>query len=109
MVATGQEYRLWFSEDLRDQHEDNNVGPSCTMKKKLFTKKGDKVVWKTLTMATEFVISYFVCTLKQICKSPLAGRSLHSSPSLFSALIRYGYVTRSPQLIARHDRRTFTE
>lgn len=44
MVATGQEYRLWFSEDLRDQHEDNNVGPSCTkvlltMKKKLFTKK----------------------------------------------------------------------
>ena len=33
-----------------------------------FYKKGDKVVWKTLTMATEFVISYFVCTLKQICQ-----------------------------------------
>lgn len=37
MVATGQEYRLWFSEDLRDQHEDNNVGPSCT--KVLLTMK----------------------------------------------------------------------
>lgn len=56
MVATGQEYRLWFSEDLRDQHEDNNVGPSCTkvlltMKKKLFTKKvikwsGKRWIWQ---------------------------------------------------------------
>lgn len=38
MVATGQEYQLWFSEDLRDQHEDNNVGPSC-MKVLLTMKK----------------------------------------------------------------------
>ena len=29
VVTAGQEYRVWFMEDLINQHERDNVGPSC--------------------------------------------------------------------------------
>ena len=29
VVTAGQEYRVWFKEDLINKYENNNVGPSC--------------------------------------------------------------------------------